>query len=43
MKDAMPNKPRQLIKMARMAKKLASLPIRSSSPNFLAYSSSINL
>ena len=40
--DAKPNKPRQEITMANMAKKLASLPIRSSSPNFFAYSSSTN-
>ena len=40
-KDASPNKPRHEIKMARMAKKVARLPIRSSSENFRAYSSSI--
>src|SRR6516164_7416808 len=41
-KEAMPNNPRQLIKMAKHAKAEASLPIRSSLVNFLAYSSSAN-
>ena len=34
--DAMPNKPRQLINMAKPAKQVASLPIRSSFSSFLA-------
>lgn len=38
MNEANPNKPRQLIKMARKAKKLASLPMRSSAANINAYS-----
>src|SRR5688572_22368623 len=40
--DAIPNNPRQLMKMASIAKKPASLPMRSSLPNFFAYSSSVN-
>jgi hypothetical protein len=40
---AKPKMPRQEIKMAKMANTKASLPIRSSPPNFLAYSSSTNL
>src|SRR5688572_6482477 len=42
-KDANPNRPRQEINMARIAKKLARLPILTSLEYFLAYSSSINL
>src|ERR1700730_9979790 len=42
-KDVNPNKPRHDITTARDAKKPASRPTRSSSPNFLAYSSSTNL
>src|SRR5262245_55667385 len=40
--DARPNKPRQEMKMARIAKYIANLPMRSSFPNFLSYSSSTN-
>jgi hypothetical protein len=40
---AKPKMPRQEIKMASRANTKASLPMRSSSPNFLAYSSSTNL
>ncbi len=40
--DANPNKPRQEINTARMAKKVASSPIRFSLPNLRAYSSSTN-
>jgi hypothetical protein len=42
-KEANPNNPRHEMKIARMAKKVANLPMRSSSLNFLAYSSSENL
>jgi len=42
-KDDKPNIPRQLIKIASTEKKVVNLPIRSSSPNFLAYSLSTNL
>src|SRR5207344_2791658 len=42
-KDVNPNRPRHDITTARNAKKPASRPMRSSSPNFLAYSSSTNL
>ena len=42
-KDARPNKPRHEMKTANTAKKVERLPIRSSSENFLAYSSSVNL
>src|SRR5665213_366237 len=41
--DDKPNKPMQEIKIASTVKKRASLPIRASSLNFLAYSSSTNL
>ena len=42
-KDASPNRPRQLIKMARMAKKAESLPVRVSAANLVANSVSANL
>src|SRR5450432_1256127 len=41
--EASPNNPRQEMKTARMAKKVERLPIRFSSSNFRAYSSSVNL
>src|ERR1700704_2877316 len=43
MKDASPNKPRQLMNIANTAKKVARLLTRSSLLNFFAYSSSSNL
>src|SRR5450432_540415 len=42
-KDVNPNSPRHDMTTARDAKKPASRPTRSSSPNFLAYSSYTNL
>src|SRR4030095_4581579 len=42
-KEARPNKPRQEMKTARMAKKVERLRIRFSSSNLRAYSSSVNL
>src|ERR1700712_5663283 len=42
-KEVSPNRPRHDMTTARDAKKPASRPMRSSSPNFLAYSSSTNL
>src|SRR4029079_7972970 len=41
-KEAMPNRPIQLMKIASTAKKLDSLPMRCSFSNFRAYCSSIN-
>src|ERR1044072_2036485 len=41
-KEARPNKPRQEISMARIAKKPANLPMRSSTANCWAYASSAN-
>src|SRR5829696_7414402 len=42
-KDASPNNPKQEIKTARMAKKVERFPMRFSSENFSAYTSSVNL
>ncbi len=41
-KEARPNKPKQEMKMASTANTVERLAMRSSSPNFLAYSSSVN-
>src|ERR1700730_12670812 len=42
-KEANPNNPKQEMNMARLAKKVARFPMRSSPENFCAYSSSVNL